>query len=203
MKSRLTKSYEVIWSRDNASQTFMLCERRMTDCTNEARYEVVCFVLCDFVVWLVVWLVGWLFHTTDWMTRRTTCRMTCCTNWRLHCTLYCMLHFTPLGTPELTRNERTGPSNIMGLSRSIIAPYQESYTPRPNAGISGQEVSWTPDSRYVISGSSFFALSLSLEFNPIKLIPQLRWMTKLQWTKKRNEMIRCNWWSNSYVGFKS
>jgi hypothetical protein len=109
------------------------------------------------------------------MTRRMTCRitfhMTCRTTFRLHRTLHCTLHSTPLGTPELTRNERTGPSNIMGLSRSIIAPYQESYTPRPNSGISGQEVSWTPDSRYVISGSSFFRSLSPSEFNPIKLIP--------------------------------
>lgn len=44
--------------------------------------------------------------------------------------------------------QRTGHS---GLER-MGAPYTEGVTP-PRAGMSGEELSWTPDGRYVIAGS--------------------------------------------------
>lgn len=43
------------------------------------------------------------------------------------------------------------PSGIMGLERSIVPPYERPM--EPAVGISSEELSWTPDGRYIISGS--------------------------------------------------
>ena len=39
----------------------------------------------------------------------------------------------------------------MGLERSVNEPYERQI--EPTSGISGEEVAWTPDGRFVVAGS--------------------------------------------------
>lgn len=47
----------------------------------------------------------------------------------------------------------THPSGIMGLERAVASPYDRPM--EPSAGLSSEEVKWTPDGRFVVGGTDF------------------------------------------------
>lgn len=49
--------------------------------------------------------------------------------------------------------EEAVPGGNTGLERATVPPYERPV--EPAAGLSGEEVSWSPDGRFVVSGSSF------------------------------------------------
>lgn len=59
----------------------------------------------------------------------------------------------------------TVPSGIMGLERSIVPPYERPM--EPAVGISSEELSWTPDGRYIISGTPINMPSTHLSTNSL------------------------------------
>lgn len=57
----------------------------------------------------------------------------------------------------------------MGLGRNATEPFLEPSVPNP--GVSGNEVSWSPDGRYVISGCVPSSSLSLLSFNTLVLTP--------------------------------
>ncbi|ORY56807.1 WD40 repeat-like protein [Leucosporidium creatinivorum] len=45
----------------------------------------------------------------------------------------------------------TSPAGVMGLERAVASPYERPM--EPSAGLSSEEVKWTPDGRFVVGGS--------------------------------------------------
>jgi COMPASS component SWD2 len=80
--------------------------------------------------------------------------------------LECALRFPLTGDAgdEVERLMPAGPgfpNNPTGLERAVVAPYERPM--EPAAGLSSEEVKWTPDGRYVVSGPSCHP-SISLIF---------------------------------------